>query len=351
MLAFDPGYGNIKLYGPQGALIMPSAVATAGGEKIRHMAGLRVSRPPLCVQTTAGRFYVGEGAHDWGRPVENLDFDRLNGSPEMLALFLGAVSRYGLPAEPINLIVGLPIATLMGENAARTQEAVKSFLRGTHEWEADGAPCTLTVETVRVTSQPVGAMFDYLLTDTGEMPLDRRTAFKGEIGILGIGMNTLDLLVVRNGTPVQRFTAGETLGVRRLLELANHRGLYSFAELDGQLRAGSLDVSAVLPIWQSEVMGFIERSWGTSFRRFGSTVIVGGGASLLRQALLFRFKDKAFIPDDPDHRHGKRPVQVHADEGAGDEGWLREEGPSPRGRQTRMSCTSSCDSTPARMMT
>ena len=128
---------------------MPSAVATAGGGRIRHMAGLRVSRPPLCVQTATGRFYVGEGAHDWGRPVENLDFDRLGGSPEMLSLFLGAVSRYGLSPEAIDLIVGLPIITLMGENAANTQGAVRTFLKGIHRWEADGKPCTLTVESVK----------------------------------------------------------------------------------------------------------------------------------------------------------------------------------------------------------
>ena len=52
-------------------------------------------------------------------------------------------------------------------------------------------------------------------------------------------------------------------------------------------------------MWQSEVLGFVERSWGSSFRRFGRVVIAGGGARLLREPLLLRFKEKAFIPDDP----------------------------------------------------
>jgi len=298
-LAFDPGYGNVKVFGPHGPLVMPSSVAVSGREKIQRMVGLRVAHPPLKVETSAGILYVGDGAHDWGRPVENLDFDRLNGSPEMLALFLGAMSRYEVAAEPVTLIVGLPIATLMGEGAQHTQEAVVAFLRGTHTWRADGVEHNMTISQVRITSQPVGAMFDYLLTDEGEMPLDRRVAFKGEIGILGIGFNTLDLLVVRGGSPVQRFTAGETLGVRRLLELINHDGLYSLAELDAQLRNGSLDVQTALPIWQSELLGFLEKRWGGSFRRFSRVVIVGGGAKLLREPLLLRFKERAFIPDDP----------------------------------------------------
>jgi hypothetical protein len=204
-----------------------------------------------------------------------------------------------VPEEPLSLMVGLPIAAMLGEETRATQQAVRAFLQGTHTWRADEAGHAATIEAVRLTSQPVGALFDHLLTEEGEMPPDRRAAFRKEIGILGIGMNTLDLLVVRNGTPVQRFTTGETLGVRRLLELANHRGLYSLAELDGQLRTGSLDVKALLPVWQSEVIGFVERSWDTSFRRFQRVVIVGGGAHLLREPLLRRFKDKVYLPDDP----------------------------------------------------
>jgi hypothetical protein len=298
-LSFDPGYGNVKVFGPHGPLVMQSSVAIGGGERVQRMIGLRMARPPLRVETSAGVFYVGEGAHDWGRPVENLDFDRLNGSPEMLALFLGAMSRYGVATESITLMVGLPIATLMGENAQHTQEAVVAFLRGTHAWRADGVEQSVTIGQVRITSQPVGAMFDYLLNDEGEMPLDRHVAFKGEIGILGIGFNTLDLLVVRGGLPVQHFTAGETLGVRRLLELTNHDGLYSLAELDMQLRNGALDIQIALPIWQSELLGFLEKRWGSSFRRFTRVVIVGGGARLLREPLLLRFREKTFFPDDP----------------------------------------------------
>jgi len=155
------------------------------------------------------------------------------------------------------------------------------------------------LKAIRITSQPVGAMFDYLLNEKGEMPAQRRMAFKGEIGILGLGMNTVELLVVRNGSPVWRFTAGRKLGVRRLLELISHDRTYSLAELDAQLRHGSLGIARALPVWQSEVLGFIEMQWGTSFRRFGVVVVVGGGASLLREALVRRFKDRTFIPEDP----------------------------------------------------
>ena len=298
-VAFDPGFGNIKLYGSNGCVVLGSGVSVGGSQMIRRMAGLRVMRPPLKIETTSGVFRVGENAHDWGRPVENLDFGRLTGSPEMMALLYGALTRYGSLEANVSLIVGLPIHALMDDQEETTQKALRGALRGTHKWKADDIEYTTTIDAVRITSQPVGAMFDYLLTDEGEMPITRRATLKGEIGILSIGMNTVDMLVVRSGSPVQRFMGGGTLGVRRLLELLNRNGLYSLAELDAQLREGRLDMRDVLPIWQSEVLGFVERQWGNSFKRFHSVVVVGGGALLLREPFLVRFRDKAFIPDDP----------------------------------------------------
>ena len=293
-IAFDPGFGAIKLYGDGGNTTLPSQISIARGSHVTSMAGLRVTNPPLCVETKSGRFYVGQGSHAWGRPVENLDFDRLSGSPEILALFLGALTRYGVP-EVTGVIVGLPVASLCDT----VQHTVKEFLRGEHSWVADGQTQTVKVDNVLVTSQPVGAMFDYLLTAEGEMPSDKRAAFKGEIGVLSIGMNTVELLVVSNGAVLQRFTGGGTIGVRRLLELTNHEGLYSLGELDERLRSGSLDIREAVPVWQSEVTGFVEKNWGASYKRFTTVVVAGGGAKILRDGLLSRFKDRAFIPDDP----------------------------------------------------
>ena len=298
-LAFDPGYGNVKVFTEAGGVVMQSAVSIAGERLITRMTGVRIRRPPLRVSTSAGEFYVGEGAHDWGRPVENLDFDRLNGSPEMMALWYGALTQYGLPHEPISLLVGLPIHVLSGPNAQGAQQAVRESLRGSHTWVADGQEQGLQVETVRLTSQPVGAMFDYLLDDEARMPTSRQVAFRGEVGILGIGMNTLDLLVVRGGTPVQRFTAGETLGVRRLLEVTDHDEAFSLSERDAQLRSGRLPAAAAVAVWQSEVLGFLERKWGDSFQRFEVVIASGGGSLLLREALLRRFRERLHIPDDP----------------------------------------------------
>ena len=297
-VAFDPGFGGIKVYSTSGSTILRSSVASNGAKRVAKVEGLKSARRPLMVETAAGSFYVGLGAHDAGRPVENLDFDRLTGSPEMLALFLAVMAKHGVSGRT-KLIVGLPVASLMGDGATETQKAVRGFLQGGHKWTVDGVSHELEVESVAITSQPVGAMFDYLLTDDGMMTADRKAIFKKELGILGIGMNTVDLLVVRGGAPVQRFTAGETAGVRRLLELSNRDGLYSLSEMDEQLRKGLLDTTESMNVWRREVMGVVEKTWSKNFARFERVICVGGGAKLLRGALMDKFGQRIFVADDP----------------------------------------------------
>ena len=297
LVAFDPGYGAVKIFHEGGSLQMPSAVAVDGGRRVTGMLGLKARRPPLEVTLPEGRFFVGEGAHDWGRPVESLDFGRLTGSPEMRALFCGAMTRAGIEGEA-ELVVGLPVEAMSGPEAPGTVQAVKAFLRGVWIWSAEGRERRLEVREVLVTGQPAGALFDYFLDMDGQPLSERRAEFASEIGIINIGMNTLDLMAARKGELIQRLTGGETLGVRRLLALLNPDGLYTLAELDERLRARQLDLSEALPVWEREVLGFIERQWGKAFRRFARVIAVGGGALLLGHALARRF-DRIWIPPDP----------------------------------------------------
>jgi hypothetical protein len=109
----------------------------------------------------------------------------------------------------------------------------------------------------------------------------------------------VELLVVQKAVPNQRFTLGKTAGVRRLLELLNPQGHYSRGEMDDLLRAGALSYTEKLPIWQGEVLGLIEETWGNAWERFGAIIIVGGGALLLHDALTRKFAGKGIIPTDP----------------------------------------------------
>lgn len=288
-----------------GGLQVVSQVSSNGRGHYQGMLGLKSKRRPMEIASDFGSFYVGEGAHEHGRPVENLDFERLTGAPEMRALLYGSLAQYqklyGKFDRPLSLMVGLPLQMMMGADAKAYQAGVKGWLKGSHQFSADGEAMKLEVGQVRLTSQPVGALFDYVLDEDGRIQADRASAMLDEVGVISVGFNTVELLVVKDQGAVERFTAGNTLGVRRLLELLNRDGLFSLGELDEKVRAGRLkdELRTALPIWAREVNGEIERRWGQSFKRFVKVIIVGGGALLLKDLLTAQFGVKAHVPNVP----------------------------------------------------
>jgi hypothetical protein len=302
-LGIDAGNGAFKLYGAPGGLEFVSQAATNGTQKVLSTLGLRKSKAPLAIHNESGSFYVGAGAHDFGRPVENLDVDRFNGTPEMKALLHGSLTRYqqryGKFSAPLAVVVGLPNEVLTGDLAEQNIENVKRWLRGMHNWTADGEPYCVEIAEVKAASQVTGGLFDYLLDAEGHFIPERKGAFNSEVGIITIGFGTVELMVVRNREIVQRFTSGAASGVRRLLEIVNGQRLYSLGEMDMQLRAGQLDTREALPIWEREVTGVIEKQWGTAWNRFAAVLIMGGGAILLKDTLPHRFIGRAYLPDEP----------------------------------------------------
>lgn len=316
-LGADFGGGAIKIYGPLGGIELPAHAASAykRGRQAK-VTGFRAMKPPMRILMEGGAFYVGLGAHDWGRPIENLGDERFTGSPELRALVYGALSQYimtygsiGNSRDTVEMIAGLTQSTFARTTASSLVSAVKGWLSGEHAWTVETGTSSsgkrqhmLTVSNTSVTSQAAGAVFDHFLNAGGEYVTQRKPFFQKEVGIISIGMNTLEMLVLRNGIPIERFTHSETAGVRRLLELVDPTGLYSRGELDTRLRTRHLDVRNSLPVWAAEVSGHIERRWGAAVNRFQTILLVGGGALLLKHSLKLNsldLKNIATIPDDP----------------------------------------------------
>ena len=300
-IGFDPGYGNTKIYGNEGGVALPSHVAVKQNGHLARMEGMQLRRPPLAVTVGERAFYVGAGAHDWGAPVESLDYARLSGSPEVRATLYAALSQYqrqhGAIAEPITLMVGLPLGAL-GDAQKAIGAEMRSWLTGEHTWQANDTAYSITIDQVLVTSQATAALYDYVLDDDGRFRPDRAGHLNEEMGVVSVGFNTLELMVIREKRPLARFTGGSKHGVRALLQTMNGNGSYSLGELDERLRAGQAG-SADLELWLSGVSGQIEKQWGDRWRQFGQVILVGGGALLLRSQLSSYFRGKCVIPDEP----------------------------------------------------
>ncbi len=302
-LGIDAGNGAFKIFGSAGGLELVSQVAVNDGQRAVSTLGLRKQKAPLRITNGHGSFYVGAGAHDYGRPVENLDVDRFNGTPEMKALLHGSLTRYqeryGIFESPLSVVAGVTTEAITSDSVDQNSETIRQWIRGNHMWNADNQPQKVEIANVKVASQASAELFDYLLDNEGRFVQERKGAFSGEVGTISIGFGTVELMVVRNRTIVQRFTSGSASGVRRLLEILDGGHLYSLGELDMQLRAGQLNTREALPIWEREVSGVIEKAWGRSWKRFAAVLIVGGGSILLKDFLPYRFNGKAFMPDDP----------------------------------------------------
>jgi hypothetical protein len=306
-MGLDAGFGGIKIWSDDGGLEILSQVAVNGNGHLDAMVGLKSDKRPLMVTTNDGDFYIGAKAHNYGRPIENLDFNRLTGSPEMRALVYGTWSRYMQEHSafdaPLSLMVGLPLQT-MGENMKDYRKAMKSWLVGTHSWRADGIDYGVVVERVRLNSQPVGAFFDFVMDDNGKTIPEHRSVLTDEVGVLSVGFNTLEFMVVENQTATENLTGGEKLGVRRLLDLLNPNHSYSLGQLDLKLRNGDLKHNDKLPIWISEVNGAIEDIWDKALDRFAAVLVVGGGAVLLGDKLKLRGKGVPVIDPVKSISHG-----------------------------------------------
>lgn len=297
ILGCDLGMGAIKSVTNDGKSQLPSFVSTPSGSRIASTEGVRGAKASLLIEHDGGTFYVGRNAHNDGTPVENLDEERLLGSPEIKALFYGALTQHGIPGGAIvKPLIGLPIGLLGEDNKRTTQAKMKSWLTGEHTWQANGKKRSVTINEVGITSQPAGALLDLVYDDEGQRtPYASMT--KKEIGIVSIGFKTIEILVLNGGKMTQRFSGSSNNGVRRLLEITNN-SLYSLGELDDMLRAGTLDTDGAIEAWARIVGGDIEKQWGDSYKRFERIVFCGGGSILLRNHLT-KYQAKAHYPDDP----------------------------------------------------
>lgn len=303
----DLGQSSLKFVSGRGALQFASTAALFSGEVADF--GKKRQRP-IVVEGEFGKLYVGANAHSYGIPIENLDFDRLAGTPEMRAVFYGAMTaymhKYGLLEEPLTLIVGLPFQMLQGEGAsvAKFRKALNAWLGGGHQWVADGEPYALTVNRVELFPQALGAPVDYALDMNGHAIDEERTkALKMECGTISIGSNTVELLVSKRDEDTKRFNGGSPIGVRQLKRRVDPNNLWTFGEFDQMLRNNTLpedfDVKPHLESWSSEILGFVNSLWSQNYHRFHRVFLVGGGAIMLEKHMRAKFNGKTVMAEDP----------------------------------------------------
>lgn len=297
-IAFDPGYGNTKVIVDCRATVLQSAIVRPREIGLAAM-GLKTHAAAHTIIINGQRYVAGNQAWLLGTPIGSMDYAALAGDGRR-GLFYAALTDLLPPGDyEAALVMGLPVPLLTMEEEARAViEDLRASYRTGHVWTTEAGVYQLAIRKLQLLPQPVGAYTDWLLD--GDLR-QRKGAASAEVAIIDLGMNTLDLYVVRGGQVVERFLGGGTVGVRRLLYRLNGHDT-DLVELDYGLRTGELKPThAQLDDWLDEVLGLIERTW-PNLRRFQAVIPAGGGAvvlgDLLRLALLRKGASVAW-PDDP----------------------------------------------------
>lgn len=323
-ISTDPGFGNFKIAtvtpGTTQVAVVPSVVGVGetdlGLLSLGKLGRRRRHRKPDKVTFGGVTYLVGENVARYARPVQRMDFLRLSDGPELRALFYDAVFRLlGKGSYQAALMIGLPIEIMADrKQALDTLRTLKSWLVDQHHFSVNDAPVVLEVTEVRVMAQPAGAFFAWGLDNIGKW-VRPKADLKAPVAVCDIGFNTLDLFAIEGGEIAGRFTGGDTAGMRRAAELlinavqARHGVMLSLHEADALLRQkrpklytaqGEADLRSLanqaLDATAAGIVTFVEQRWGNG-RQFAHLLFTGGGAEVLRDALLRQYPHGIVLPN------------------------------------------------------
>ena len=309
ILAIDPGFGSFKYATSSGVAgeVVAHVAPVLNVDKRINFASVgmgteaKTGPKPLLIRNGIGDFYVGLGAKDRGQLIENNDLDKLLDSPEARALFYAAMTRAQAVGK-FDVLTALPLALVMGDAAKSNTERVKEWMAGPHEWEADNRPRVAHVRSVKTLSQAQAILFDYCLSMDGS----EANSIAGEVGVISIGHNTIELLVFDGGRPLEAFASSEQKGVRVVLEMVSeHMSACGVGVVDAWIRErrpeALAQLRAVLPAWHSQIRGLINRRWGPVKDRLRVVVVAGGGAlpEFARPVMRGMFANRLAIAHNP----------------------------------------------------
>ncbi|MBE7550096.1 MAG: hypothetical protein HS126_03340 [Anaerolineales bacterium] len=229
-LGCDPGFSANKFAcvrsGEMVTYLLPASVGEANRRlQMAFSARRGPGDPAYKSPALPGRFdgieyLVGPNVSDYTEPIDRLDFNRFKDSPELRATFYAGISRIiNSRAHRAAIALALPVKVLAQEAEAEQVEKSDQRLAG---WPASfqcgwgrmrpgGGQCPGQVP------QPVATWFDWGMDLSGQWVQGKQSQLAPTL-VIDQGFNTLDVLLVSGGRISQRFTEGDTLGMRRAAE-------------------------------------------------------------------------------------------------------------------------------------
>lgn len=298
----DIGFGSIKLYGKANGVLVSSLVG-----KLNHKYVSEANRNlghTHYVTLDKTNYVAGVAAWSIGKASHNQSMDRLvKGTYDARVAIYAALGQYfGGKAirEPLNMYIGLPAVLLDTDHKAATIASVTNWMVKDHEWVFNDRPMRATIESVAFRTQATGALGDMIHNLNGQQTKDVEFMDSG-IGIVSIGMNTVELSGAKRGRPVDTMIASlENSGVRNMIDEIAGVTQQPTGEIDEDLRSGRQVIPAhTLSDWSDRIIGEISGKWDTHLPTLDRILLVGGGAQYIADAMRQRLGNIVHVPSDP----------------------------------------------------
>jgi PRTRC genetic system protein D len=251
-------------------------------------------------------YYIGLDALQHSRTQAGRQDRARIGSVEERVLALAALAR--LNVADAYIVTGLPV--LWFEDR---KKLVRS-LKGEHRFTWGKQQRTITIHKIVTTPQPFGGFYAHYLDTCGAALYPEEEMFR-TFGFLDIGWNTTDLTAIRGLQLVDKWSGGERVGVRNVVEIVgdviNRRYGLTLAphEIDEILRSRSVEVSgeyhdigdiidSATTSLAQQVVATATRLWGNG-ERMSRILIFGGGAAILGRAIRRVFPRNGVLLSNP----------------------------------------------------
>jgi len=290
IVGLDGGYSGTKVMTAAQSFMFPSAVGPA-----RELSFTLPNSHDIAEETVTidgATYFTGKKAeHCCDTMLYQLTRDWLK-SVNYLALLHTALRRaikFSQPNSEIFVVSGLPVDYMKDKETAEGQIRAVAKTLG------------IKLSGVKILPQPFGTFFDFILDENGEPTVTERI---GMIGVIDIGQNTTDYILIRNlRDNIERANGSLTMGVfgiidgvrRDLMQMFSRDNL-RYAEVEACIRKSKSiringedkDVSDVVNAHISNtaqsIMGEIKSRWSKE-GDVDLILLTGGGCILLREEL------------------------------------------------------------------
>lgn len=252
-------------------------------------------------------YYVGEDALRHSRTQAGRQDRSRIGSVEERVLALAALAK--MDVSHAYVVTGLPVLWF------NDRRKLSGSLKGEHRFTWGQEERVVTIHGVTTVPQPLGGFYEHILGTSG-FAIILESDLMRTYALLDIGWNTTDMTAIDQLQPVERWSGGERVGMRNVVEIVGDQVQRRWGlelqphEVDVAIRRryvepfgkrqdiGDIIDGAIVSLGQQEVAA-ATRLWGNG-ERMTAILVFGGGAAVLGRAIRAAFPHNSFILTRPE---------------------------------------------------